>query len=610
MNDKVYLETDEEITSAIDKVASATSSTVYVLVPRRASIVQSIVNLKLLQRQASLLKKKVILVTTDAAGRGLARKAGLATQTKLSNWTKKDKAKEGEPVLSPGAIEEDDTDVEQEDFLENNEDIIAEPVDDDTSQKIELGGFRGLSRKIKQPIKESPPPEITKEPSAWSKILAVTKQEKESQRSVAKKKSPEPEAIKPEKSHPISPKKSKKSRSGKVFLLPSLSIKSFSLFFITSLVVLGVVFFLVLPKAEISLVSKTEPFSTSFDLVVSQNISSIDSDKTIIPGTLVSAESKSDKKKFAATGEKEVGDKARGQVTFYNSFSSESQSLPAATQIMTNGLIFVTLQDVVVPGAQVEGGEAISGQVKVRVEAETPGDNYNIGASRFVITSLPKSKQSDIYGKSTAQFTGGSSQKVKVASIEDLDHARDALFVEAVDEAIKELEEGWDSDKMLVRDLLEKEIVETESSVEAETEGDDFEMKVTVKVSGFAFQKDDLAQLLSGKFDQLLPSEKYVVDQSVAEGIAFERIEQDFGKEEALTTKVVVNKEVAWQVNEQKIKRDIKGKSEQEAKDYILNDSNIISVEISFWPFWVNKVPKTEKKIEIMLDKDRIVDSM
>ena len=149
-----------------------------------------------------------------------------------------------------------------------------------------------------------------------------------------------------------------------------------------------------------------------------------------------------------------------------------------------------------------------------------------------------------------------------------------------------------------------------ESSVEADSEGEEFEMKVMAKVSGFVFSADDLSQLLSAKFDQLMPTEKYVIDQGVQEGLAFEKIDQEFGQEEALTAKLSVNKVVAWRLNEQKIKRDIRNKDQAAAEEYLKQNPNIINVEISLWPFWVKKVPKTERKIEIQLDKDKIADNI
>ncbi|MBU1177746.1 hypothetical protein KJ903_00840 [Patescibacteria group bacterium] len=622
MSDKVYLETDEEITSAVDKIASASSSTVYVLVPRRASIVQSIVNLKLLRRQADILGKKVILVTTDVGGRSLAKKAGLTTQARLS----------GKLARETGEIENlSEPEAETESADEVGEIGEAEPIDsipdyqsrdgnepdDDQSesnmfQEIRLDNSRLFQRKAKKYTPRSPKERSKSELSVLTKIFTARKKSKPKHPPAAPSSNPATTVeAKQSNLRPLSSRrKTKKSVKGRVFLLPSLSIKSFSLFFTISLVVLGLVFFLVLPKAEISLVPKTEPFSTSFEMVISQNITDVDTEKATIPGELVTTESKSDKKKFEATGEKEVGDKARGQVVLHNSFSSEAQLLPTSSQLITNGLVYITLQEVVIPGAHIEEGEAIPGQVKVRVEAGTAGEDYNIGPANFVIASLPQSKQSDIYGKSTTQFTGGSSRKVKVVSAENLSEAKQSLVTTAAAEATKKLTNDLSGDKILPSGMFEQEIAEVEASAEADTEADEFDMKVSVRATGLTFSRNDFSQLLASKFDRLVPTEKYIINDDIEQGIAFEKVEQGFNGQEAVTIKVSISKEVAWRLDEQKMKRDIRGQTEQEARDHILGNPNIVSVEISLWPFWVKKIPRTEKKIEIMLDKERIADTI
>ena len=87
-------------------------------------------------------------------------------------------------------------------------------------------------------------------------------------------------------------------------------------------------------------------------------------------------------------------------------------------------------------------------------------------------------------------------------------------------------------------------------------------------------------------------------------------MEEDINSEEAISLKVVINKKVAWRLEEPKIKNDTKGKDESYVRDYLLSDPNVVAAEVSFWPFWVNKVPRTDKKIEIRLDSAEITDSI
>jgi len=75
----IYLEMDEEVTSVIDKIRKTEFTDIVLVVPKDASISQSVVNLKLIKRKAEELNKNISLVTQDKVARNLASKIGLAT---------------------------------------------------------------------------------------------------------------------------------------------------------------------------------------------------------------------------------------------------------------------------------------------------------------------------------------------------------------------------------------------------------------------------------------------------------------------------------------------------------------------------------------------------
>ncbi len=71
----VYVDIDDEITSIIDKVITSRERIVALVLPKRASMLQSIVNMKLLKRSADNAKKKIVLITSDP---GVVPLAGIA----------------------------------------------------------------------------------------------------------------------------------------------------------------------------------------------------------------------------------------------------------------------------------------------------------------------------------------------------------------------------------------------------------------------------------------------------------------------------------------------------------------------------------------------------
>ena len=58
----IYVDVDDEITSIIDKVQVAKGKVIALVLPKRAPVLQSIVNMKLLKRTADNAGKNLVLV--------------------------------------------------------------------------------------------------------------------------------------------------------------------------------------------------------------------------------------------------------------------------------------------------------------------------------------------------------------------------------------------------------------------------------------------------------------------------------------------------------------------------------------------------------------------
>jgi hypothetical protein len=83
--DTIYVDVDDEITSIIDKVENAEHKVVALVLPKRATSLQSIVNMKLLKRSADGADKNVVLITSEHALLPLAGAAGLHVAKNLQS---------------------------------------------------------------------------------------------------------------------------------------------------------------------------------------------------------------------------------------------------------------------------------------------------------------------------------------------------------------------------------------------------------------------------------------------------------------------------------------------------------------------------------------------
>ena len=81
MDEFLFIEVDEEITSIIERLHNITSRNIGLVVPRGATIMQSVVNLKLIHSEAKKNGKSVAVVTQDKIGRNLAAQIGLTVMT-------------------------------------------------------------------------------------------------------------------------------------------------------------------------------------------------------------------------------------------------------------------------------------------------------------------------------------------------------------------------------------------------------------------------------------------------------------------------------------------------------------------------------------------------
>lgn len=77
---KIIIDADEEITTVIDQLRFVPGNDVALIVPQRAVILQSVVNLKLLAQEAERMCKKIVIITRDQEGIVFAQRAGIVTR--------------------------------------------------------------------------------------------------------------------------------------------------------------------------------------------------------------------------------------------------------------------------------------------------------------------------------------------------------------------------------------------------------------------------------------------------------------------------------------------------------------------------------------------------
>ncbi|HUQ78420.1 MAG TPA: baseplate J/gp47 family protein [Patescibacteria group bacterium] len=95
----VYLDVDDEITSAASRIRSAAGTTVALVVPYGSRIATSRMNFRLLSREALVSNKRLAIVSGDAGSRSLAASAGLPVFSSVGEY----ESSRSRPADDPGA---------------------------------------------------------------------------------------------------------------------------------------------------------------------------------------------------------------------------------------------------------------------------------------------------------------------------------------------------------------------------------------------------------------------------------------------------------------------------------------------------------------------------
>lgn len=366
----------------------------------------------------------------------------------------------------------------------------------------------------------------------------------------------------------------------------------FILFAIITLALIGFVCYASFSKATISITPKKEEVSINFQINASStpdlNLLKVNN----IKGRILT-ETLEEKQKITDIALKEVDDYAKGKVIIYNK-RDQSQGLLPRTQLKPDNsdIIFRTDQSVNVPA---------HGQIEVGVTADTKGTQGNIQPTHFTIVKIWQHWQNLIYAESYEPMTGGT-KMAKVATQEEINKAKEKVTNDLYQKGAAHLKEKLSQGESLKDEMILKEEVASWVSVEPDTQTDEFEMYVKLKLYAIIFDETTLLDLAKARLEEQIPQNKELINF----------IEQSFKynvKSVDLTNKkaeisVSLSANVAYRLSSNVFdKENFIGKSVEEAKEYLAKFEEIENIKISLSPFWVKSIPSLKDHIEINVIK-------
>lgn len=322
--DVIYIDVEDDITNIVSKIKDSKARIVALVPPKRVGILQSAVNMRLLNRVAENAEKRIVLITGDQALSGLAAAARIPVAKTLQSRPE---------IAEIPAIDVDDGD----DVIDGSEIPVGELADKAT------------------------PKARNKADDAIDAAIA--------------------EDEKPTK--PAKPAKLAGKGKPKV---PDFNVFRKKLVLIGGGIVLFVLFMVwaiwFAPHATVVITAKTTTSTVDKSVTLKQD-GKVDAANNTIK-SLRQEQKKELSVDFTPTGKKKVGEKASGTMHLVRtSVSSLTLTIPAGTSFSSGDYTFVSTEPASLSGTSIGPGGVIQSVATVKVQATQVGSEYNLSSRSY-----------------------------------------------------------------------------------------------------------------------------------------------------------------------------------------------------------------------------------
>lgn len=628
MHQTFYIDIDEEITSIIDRLKKAKAEEVVIVIPKRALIIQSLVNLKILRKEAENLGLKIMAVTQDKLGRMLIENAGILAQDSLDDTLEDNIIYEGEGGGVIREVSQEGIVAEENQARERIKEIGSEGYFDGRNVQHKKVTIRRGKAAADGKIEKLTNRELVmgakgkSGKTAWKGIFSGQKKGASIDLRRMERKVEEPDSKgKQEFEDGVFEEKKKLEtffkgenrradmyRPKKEMKVPSKFWKKFVYFTLLLAIVGGVLAaYLFIPKAVVHIYTKGKIQAVDAEVKGDANLSQIDYDSGAIPAKVISIDEETSGN-FDVSGKKAVSNqKASGMITIYNEYSASSQMLVATTRFEApDGKIFRLKKTISVPGTTKIDEEIKPGAIEAEVSADEAGESYNIGPSTFTIPGFKGSgneKYAKFYAKSSKPMTGGGSGSadVQIVQISDIETAKNKLLADLTNSIKQKIKDATGEEYEVPEEAINMGNVEYKVSNSAGETAQNFSVSLKTKASAIVVKKQDLQDILGN----------IIIKKSGAKDIAKSSLAFEFGKTDAdfnsgaMLMRLHTTAKTASELDSEELKAGILGKNEDQVKEFLAGYSDIEKFSVEYWPSFISgKIPMYGNRVEIKLDNN------
>ncbi len=571
--DVIYVEPEDDITDIILKIEKSKEKIVALVPPKKAGVFRSVVNIKLIAKSGNTSGKKIVLVTTDPS---ILRLAGAAkipvtknlqtaptipeVETAEADVTSKEELVEE----SDGTVEtkEDVAELEGDDEDESDEDDKKTAGSDDEDDNKDDDEDEQVDPKDKKPafkVKQT-----KKKPSeGGNKVLNWIREHK------------------------------------KLAIAGCIGIILLIVFLVWAFVIAPAV------TVTVGIRTTSNNFSENISFTTNQ------SEEKASDGIFYLEEKKIEsiqEVEFDATGEKNVGEKATGEVIVYAYFPL---NVKASTQIAVgevftiSGLSFkATKSETLTYSGNgktecankdnseglVDYGCRVNGTIPV--EAVEPGTKYNIAPS-----STGWDTNARVFAYSETPMSGGTDDKIIIVQQSDIDKAKQSLASSNEKENKDKLLSEVGKDTLVIESSFNQttaEAISTPGVGEEVKSGEKAKLKAVTTASVYAIDKTKVEEFIREKANIADSQKIYEMKDPFIDNFS----KSSTGYIGKLKTSYLTGPELSVS----KVVDMIKGKGLGDAQHLLKDISGVTDVRMDGSFPWVMSVPNDTNKITVNLD--------
>lgn len=343
-------------------------------------------------------------------------------------------------------------------------------------------------------------------------------------------------------------------------------------------------------RATVTITPKHEDLA-DFRKTITFALAGSDNENTVLYELATTSLSKSKTLQLSET--KRVETKASGKIVIYNNYSADPQRLIKNTRFESaSGKIYRINQSVTVPGKL----GATPGSIEVTVYADDIGQDYNTDPTDFTVPGFKGSPQyASFYARSNGAISGGAAGNVSMASLSDINAAKDALALELAQEMKDKLAKETRPGYVGLYTAIDVVYADNESELLAGTTG-----VYEVTATGYLpFAKaDELARSIAQTVREYKGE---IVRLDDADRVIYTRRDVDrLATVQTLDVLAEGAPRVVFVTDEEALRALVAAKKRSDFTSLMKGIPSIEGAEISFSPLWLSSFPDEAAKIRVV----------